>query len=82
VLAASGVKLGAQEWDALRAQAANAKADAAVLTRVSLLVSNAAPVVDQAVRRHECNLDHTAQLPQLTNQPALLPQQVRVAIAL
>jgi tetratricopeptide (TPR) repeat protein len=82
VLSATGVKIGAQDGDALRAQAANARADAAVLTRVSLLVSNAAPVVDQAVRPPECNLDHTVQLPQLTNQPALLPQQARVAIAL
>jgi hypothetical protein len=82
VLSATGVKLGAQEGDALLAQVENAKAEAAVLTRVGLLVGNAAPFVDQANRRPECKLDHTTQLPQLTNQPTLLPQQVHAAIVL
>jgi tetratricopeptide (TPR) repeat protein len=82
VLSATGVKLGAQEGDALLAQVANAKAEAAVLTRVGLLVGNAAPFADQANRRSECNLDHTTQLPQLTNQPTPLPQQVRDAVVL
>jgi hypothetical protein len=78
VLSATGVKPGAQESAELRARLANAGADATVLTSVSTGVDQAAPWIGQADSRPECNIGRTTQLPRLTDQPTLIPQQVHV----
>jgi tetratricopeptide (TPR) repeat protein len=81
VLSAIGVKPGAQESAELRARVANAGADAAMLTRVSTVVDEGAPRIGQADSpdsRPACNIGPMTQLPRLTDQPTLIPQQVQV----
>jgi hypothetical protein len=81
VLSATGVEPGAQESAELRARLANAGADAAMLTRVSTVVEEGAPPIGQADgpdSRPACNIGPMTQLPRLTDQPTLIPQQVQI----